>query len=357
MQDPDLQVEDSSVYTPSVPFSDPESSAVGTTLALLGATTGGYAAAKAIVSNRVALTAALRAAVAAVPKAQLAGIGARVGGNLLLAYAMQDVAAHSAEQAGMDRLDGRTMSALTIGSTAYAINAPIVLGAATEGAIVGGLQGSGVSWASKVPNLIKGGSRLAGGTTAAIGSLAGGAIVGNVVLNVMESGITIPSSTIPFVDGDIRIEGTPEVFRVFGATDEQVAEHLHDFTTIETPFGDIPNFDPVTSVIRATDAVTDLADVNIEEGRHGDELFAAASFTQETLSQRQGGAINIDEEEDSFVVRTTKDAVNKTIGGIGGIVVGTTEVLGHVGGGALDAVETVAGGALDIGSGFLGVFL
>jgi len=92
---------------------------------------------------------------------------------------------------------------------------------------------------------------------------------------------------------------------------EDIDRHTRDFTTTEVAGVTIPNLDPVTSVMKGTGAVTNLARENVKKGLHDDTSSGVANFVATEISEELGGGI-----------------VGGVVGGVAGGVTGGVHAVG-----------------------------
>lgn len=102
---------------------------------------------------------------------------------------------------------------------------------------------------------------------------------------------------------------------------EDIDRHVKDFVTTEVGGVDVPNIDPINSVLKTTGAIQDLHEVNQERGYHGDDALSTGRFVRDEISDELGGGI-----------------IGDTVGTGAGLIVGGVTGVGNVAGKVLDKV-------------------
>lgn len=130
--------------------------------------------------------------------------------------------------------------------------------------------------------------------------------------------------------GNAVLVGAAELgaFDALGVDRDDARRHVKDFVTM----GDtnVPNLDPVSSVLKTSDAIGNLHDVNVDRGYHDDTVLGTSGFVYDQFAQA-GDDVDV-EFGDGLIASAGEGIVEggAALGGrvVGGVGAGATAVVG-----------------------------
>ena len=130
--------------------------------------------------------------------------------------------------------------------------------------------------------------------------------------------------------GNLVLVGAAELgaFDALGIDKDDARRHVKDFVTMGD--SNVPNLDPVSSVLKTSDAIGNLHDVNVERGYHDDTVLGTSGFVYDQFAQA-GDDVDV-EFGDGILASAGEGLVEggAAVGGrvIGGVGAGATAVVG-----------------------------
>lgn len=126
-------------------------------------------------------------------------------------------------------------------------------------------------------------------------------------------------------------------YDALGIDKEDAQRHTEDFVMTEIGGYEVPNLDPISSVLKTTGKIGELHDVNVERGHHEDGVLDTSGFIYDQISQAgEDFTVNPD-----FGDNPVADAVEL---GAKGVIEGGAAIGGQVLGGVGATANAITGG-------------
>lgn len=185
-----------------------------------------------------------------------------------------------------------------------------------------GLAKGATGTGSGLVNLGKGGASLAAGSARGLTQLG---------RNVGAGALQGAAGT---AIGNATLVGLTELgaFDALGVDKDDARRHVKDFITVDGDglIGGAPNLDPVSAVLKTSDAIGNLHDVNVDRGHHDDTVLGTSEFVYDQFAQA-GDDVDV-EYGDGLIAGAAEGIVEggAAVGGrvIGGVGAGATAVVG-----------------------------